>query len=78
MTAIVGYVVLALVAIVMALVARDVAVRVLADRADSRVKRASEAEAAAARMLADSTETSKRLRELETKVAHAIGARVRR
>lgn len=59
-------------------VARDVAVRWFADRADARVKRVAEAERAAAAAAAAAAEHDKRLGALERTVAATLTGRQRR
>lgn len=68
----------ALVALALALVGRDVAIRYLADRADARVMRVSAAETTAAAAHALSREHEKKFRDLEQKLGALMAARVRK
>lgn len=60
------------------IICRDVAVRWLADRADARVHRTTEAERASAKATADVADLTKRVRELEGRTMAALDKRVRR
>lgn len=74
MTTVLIALVVALAVVVLAAIARDVAIRAFADRVDSRVKRCAEAETKADDALTRMNEVEKKVRELE-KLVHATSAR---
>lgn len=73
----VAIVVAGVVLLALSLVARDSFVRLLADRADARVKRTTETEKVAHEALAEARAQTKKIRDVEVKVATALAKRVR-
>lgn len=68
----------AVVCLVTLAILRDVAIRFFADRADARVRRASEAEERIGRLEAEAATLGKRIAEVGKKLDTSLSARIRR